>query len=256
MKGSAWLRNVAPFAWPRLTLVVLGVVVLLASISIAVGGPPPGEALILLAVGLAGGAAVTGSLPAGRGLAVLVVLVVAEYVLLGQLSEPWSSLSALIIPANGGGALLGQVLSEARAVRRRPVIVDTWVINGREEKSAELAEASATGELSRWDSRTGGRFVVGRNNGRFEAVGNAATGFIAHCTADYRDDAGWQLLGSLTRRDEKEIRMPSGPAFAPGGVVVDLDTVSQALHGFFHYRGPDPRLSWVSGEDVLDFRYG
>ena len=78
MKDTAWLRNLAPFAWPRITLVALVVAVLLVSLWIAVGGPPPGEAWILLAAGLVGGTAVTGFLPSVRGLAVLAVLIVAE----------------------------------------------------------------------------------------------------------------------------------------------------------------------------------
>ncbi len=256
MKGTAWLRNVAPFAGPRLILLALGIAVLLASIALAVGGAPPAEALILLAAGLVCGAVVTGWISGGRGVAVLAGLVVVQYILLGQAPEPWSSLSAIIIPANGGGMLLGQVISEARLARRRPVMVDAWVVNGQEQATTDQAKAAATGDLARWDSAADGGFVVARNAGRFEAVGSAATGFIVHCTADYhRDDGGWQLLGGLTRRDEKQIRIPSGPAFAPGSNVVDLDTVSLALHGFFHYRGPDPHLSWVSGEDVLEFRY-
>jgi hypothetical protein len=26
--------------------------------------------------------------------------------------------------------------------------------------------------------------------------------------------------------------------------------------GFYHHRGPDPELTWTSGEDVLDLRFG
>lgn len=256
LKDTAWLRNLAPFAWPRITLVALAVVVLLVSMSIAVGGPPPGQAWILLAAGLVGGTAATGFLPSGRGLAVLAVLVVAEYVLLGQAPEPWSSLSALLIPANGAGAILGQVVGEARAAKRRPAIVDAWVINGNEQKKTDQATASAIEDLAGWDSATTGRFVVGRNGGLFEAVGSAATGFIVHCTADYHDDGAWRVLGSLTSRDETELRMPFGPVRAPMGVVSDLQTTNRALLRFFHYRGPDPDLHWTSGEQVLDLKFG
>ena len=256
LKDTEWLRNLAPYAWPRLALVALAVVVLLFSISIAVEGPPPGEAILLLAAGLVGGTAVTGTLPSGRGLALLAVLVVAEYVLLGRAHEPWSSLSALIIPANGAGAVLGQVVSEARAARLQPVIVDAWVINGGEEKNTAQAKALAVADLARWDSEASGRFVVGRNEALFEALGSAATGFIVHCTANYRDDGEWRVLGAMLVGQETEIRTPSGLVHAPAGVVIDTQAASRALHGFFHYRGPDPRLPWVSGEDVLDLRFG
>lgn len=255
MKGSAWLRIVAPFAWPRLGLVTLGAVVLLGSISIAVGGPPPGEALVLLAAGLVCGAVVTGWISGARGVAVLAGLVLAQYILLGQAPEPWSSLSAIIIPANGGGMLLGQAVSEARAARRRPVIVDAWVVNGREQATTDRAKAAAAGDLAQWDSAADGGFVVARNAGRFEAVGSAATGFIVHCTPDHRSDGAWQVLGSMAEAQEAAVRIPSGPAYAPTGVVLDLPAAQQALQGFFHYRGPDPALSWVSGEDVLELRF-
>lgn len=45
LKETAWLRNLAPFAWPRIMLVVLAVLVLLVSISIAVGCQRSGEKL-------------------------------------------------------------------------------------------------------------------------------------------------------------------------------------------------------------------
>ncbi|GAA3665507.1 hypothetical protein GCM10023081_00430 [Arthrobacter ginkgonis] len=81
-------------------------------------------------------------------------------------------------------------------------------------------------------------------------------GFIVHCAAKLQEESDWRILGSVEGGDETEIRIPSGPAYAPSGVVVDLETAQAALQGFFHYRGPDPGLKWTSGEQVLDLKFG
>jgi hypothetical protein len=77
-----------------------------------------------------------------------------------------------------------------------------------------------------------------------------------HCSAKFQEESEWRILGAIEGGDETEIRIPSGPAFAPSGVVVDLETAMAALQGFFHYRGPDPRLKWTSGDQVLDLKFG
>ncbi|TFC92838.1 hypothetical protein [Cryobacterium sp. TMT4-31] len=82
-----------------------------------------------------------------------------------------------------------------------------------------------------------------RNDAVFEAIGDPATGFIVHCVANAQETNQWRILGSIEGTDETEIRIPSGRAYAPSGVVVDLEATKGALSGFFHYRGPDPELT-------------
>ena len=133
---------------------------------------------------------------------------------------------------------------------------DVWVFNGAEEQRTESAKAVSLAALSSWDSAMSGRYIVERHEGLFEAMGNPVTGFIVHCAANFQEESQWRVLGSIVGKDETEIRIPSGPAFAPSGVVVDLETAKAAWLGFFHYRAPDPGLTWTSGEQVLDLKFG
>jgi hypothetical protein len=87
-------------------------------------------------------------------------------------------------------------------------------------------------------------------------VGKPTTGFIVHCAAKSEDENEWRILGALGGGGETEIRILSGAAYAPSGVVVNLEAAKAALLGFFHYRGPDPALEWTSGGQVLDLKFG
>ncbi|CEA07904.1 hypothetical protein BN1051_01230 [Arthrobacter saudimassiliensis] len=256
MKNNRWLSVLMPYAWPRLLLVALGVVVLIAGVSVSLGGLPPAEFFLLLAGGLAGGTAVIAGLPASKGVLVLALLVIAEYILLLQMPEPWSALAAMVIPANAGGSLLGQVVQEGLRLRAHKVVTNTWLVNGHEETTTSVAKASALDGLDGWDSAASGRFTVQYNNALFEAVGNPGAGYIIHCTSDYSDDDSWRILGTDVDKAETVIRIPTGRAYAPTGVVHDQKSAQQALRGFFHYRGPDPALPWSDGPDVLDLRFG
>ncbi len=256
MQSSPWLRVFMGYAWPRFLLVAIAVIVLVATISATVGGPPPFELLVVLTVSLLIGAIVMGSFPAGRATIVLAIIVGLQFLLMGQMSEPWSSSSSVLIPGNAGGAIVGDVVRRGIAASRRKVSTDVWVVNDVSEPRTDLARRGSSEALLSWDSGVSGGFSVARDNARFYAVGNSVSGFIVHCAADSRDDKEWRVLGSICGTGETEIRIPSGPAYAPSGVVVDLETVEAALRGFFHYRGPDPGLSWTSGDEVLDLRFG
>lgn len=87
-------------------------------------------------------------------------------------------------------------------------------------------------------------------------MGNPVTGIIVHRAADLPDESQWRVLGSILGNAETEIRFPSCLRIAPSGAVVDSETAKAALLGFFHYRGPDPELTWTSGEQVLDLKSG
>jgi hypothetical protein len=185
---------------------------------------------------------------------VFLALVIVEGVLLSQFPLPWSGLWMLLIPANAIGVMAGDAVRIAIA-ESKPAPKDVWIINGAEEKLKDRAQSMALEALASWDSAKSGRFYVERNEGLFEAVGNPATGFIVHCSASFRDTDEWQILGSMDQ-SESVIQLSSGPAHAPSGVVTDLENTGIALRGFFHYRGPDPKLPWTSGEDVMDLRFG
>lgn len=150
------------------------------------------------------------------------------------------------MPANAIGIMVGNIVRLGLSDNSRRVLRNVWVINGAEELQTERAEATSLAALSSWDSAKAGRFFVERNEALFEAMGSPVTGFIVHCTANFRDESEWLVLGLVDMKDETEIRLPSGPAHVPSGLVVDLETAGMALLGFFHHRGPDPELTWTS----------
>jgi hypothetical protein len=151
--------------------------------------------------------------------------------------------------------MVGNIVRLALSDSSRGVLRDVWVINGAEDLQTDSAKATSLAALSSWDSAEAGRFFVERNAALFEAMGSPETGFIVHCTANFQDESEWRVLGAISE-EETQIRLPSGPAHVPSGLVVDLETAGRALFGFFHHRGPDPELTWTSGEDVLDLRFG
>lgn len=160
MQSSPWLREFMGYAWPRLLLVGIALIVLLVTISVMVEGPPPFEVLVVLAAGLLGGTIVMSSVPATKATIVLAVLVVLEFLLIGQIPEPWSSSSTVLIPANAGGAIVGDVVRRGIAASRRKVSRDVWIINGVENPRTDSAKASSLAALSSWDSAKSGGFFV------------------------------------------------------------------------------------------------
>lgn len=214
------------------------------------------EIVALIVLGLAGGGSVRALVRENLVAVVFIVLVVGECALLSQFPEPWSSLWPVLIPANAIGVMVGNIVRQGLLESRPKVSSDVWVINGAEERRTESAKTVSLAALSSWDSAKSGRFFVKRVDGLFEAMGNPVTGFIVHCAANFQEESEWRVLGSIDGKEETEIRIPSGPAYAPSGVVVDLETARAALRGFFHYRGPDPELTWTSGEQVLDLKFG
>jgi hypothetical protein len=212
--------------------------------------------LVLIILGLAGGCLVRALARENLVAVLFVILVVGECALLSQSPAPWSRLWPVLIPANAIGVMMGNLMRLGLLESNRRVLRDVWVINGVEYPQTESARATSLAILSVWDSAKSGRFFIERNEGLFEAVGNPATGFLVHCAANFQEESYWRLLGLIDGKEATEIRIPSGPAFAPSGVVVDLEAAKAALLGFFHFRGPDPELSWTSGDAVLDLRLG
>jgi hypothetical protein len=212
------------------------------------------EILTIMIIGIVGGGLIRTFIREDRVTYAFLALVVAEGIALFQLPLPWSGLWMLLIPANAIGVMAGGAIRDGIA-DAKPRPKDVWIVNGTEEKLKERAQRMALEALASWDSAKSGRFFVERNDGLFEAVGNPTTGFIVHCSASFRDNDEWQVLGSIDQ-SEAAIQLSSGPAHAPAGVVTDLETTGMALRGFFHYRGPDPKLTWSSGEDVMDLRFG
>ena len=182
-----------------------------------------------------------------------VILVVAEAVILQQCPKPWSGLWPLLIPGNGMGVMVGIAVRQA-LLASRPKPRDAWVVNGIEDPRSDSAKAKALDALSSWDAGDSGAFPVQRNDAEFTAVGNPETGFIVHCTTNSRDEREWRMLGA-DDADVVEIRLLSGPAYAPKGVLSEVAATRKALLGFFHHRGPDPELPWSVGEDVRTFRF-
>lgn len=219
----------------------------------ALGGSYGAEVFTILTIGLIGGGLIRVFLPEKIVTGIFLALVVVEGIILSQLPLPWSGLWMVLIPANAIGVMVGGAIrSGISDIKPRPK--DVWIINGAEEKLKDRAQKIALEAFASWDSAKSGRFFVERNEGLFEAVGNPATGFIVHCSASFRSNDEWKILGSIDQ-SETVVQLSSGPAHAPAGVVIDLETASTALRGFFHYRGPDPKLTWHSGEEVMDLRF-
>ncbi|MHA7263955.1 hypothetical protein ACX80W_12215 [Arthrobacter sp. TMN-37] len=255
-QGSMSLGRFVRGTWTLLVTALVFAVAIFFSVFSLSNGSHGLEIAALLVLGLVGGGLARGLFRENLVMAVFIVLIVGECALFSQLSGPWSSLWPVLIPANAIGVMVGNVVRLGYLESRPRALRDVWVVNGVEEPRTDSAKAVSTAVLSAWDSAHAGRFYVERNEGLFEAMGSAATGFIVHCAAKSQEESAWQILGSLGGRGETEIRIPSGPAFAPSGVVVDLETAKEALLGFFHHRGPDPGLEWTSGEEVLDLKFG
>ena len=256
IQSPSHLRSFVKYAGIPLGIASFFSVTLFVTVFLSTDGAYGPEAVVLILSGLLGGSLIRGLVRENRVTVILFLLVVAECAVLTQLLPfPWSGLWAVLIPANAIGVMVGSVTRQGILISK-PTPADVWLVNGSESSRTESARADGLNALTSWDSAGAGRFFVQRNDGLFEAVGNPATGFIVHCTSSFRDNSRWKVLGSAAERDETEIRIPSGPAYAPSGFVVDLETASMALRGFFHHRGPDPGLPWVSGEDVLDLRFG
>jgi hypothetical protein len=256
MQSSSSLIRFVRGTWTLLAMALVFAIGSFFSVFSLNNGSNGVEIVTLVVLGLAGGGLVRGLVRENLVAVVFIVLVVGECALLSQFSEPWSNLWPVLIPANAIGVMVGNVVRQGLLESRPRVLRDLWVINGVEDPRTESAKAVSLAALSSWDSAKSGRFFVERNEGLFEAMGNPATGFIVHCAAKFQEESEWRILGSIEGRDETEIRIPSGPAYAPSGVVVDLETAKAALLGFFHYRGPDPGLKWTSGEQVLDLKFG
>lgn len=212
----------------------------------------PKFATVLIA-GILGGSLVRGLARENRVAIVLVLLVIAETILLKQGPQPWPGLWPLLVPGNAIGVLVGAAIRTG--VRQsRPKPRDVWVVNGIEDPRSDSAKAKALDALSSWDAGDSGAFRVQRNDAEFTAVGSSKTGFIVHSSTNSRDEGEWRMLGA-DDADDVEIRLLSGPAYAPRGVLSNLETTRKALLGFFHHRGPDPELPWTSGEDVRTYRF-
>lgn len=243
-------------AWSLLALALVFAIGVFFAVFSLNSGSNAVEIVALIILGLAGGGTVRALVRENLVAVVFIVMVVGECALLSQLSEPWSSLWPVLIPANAIGVMVGNVVRQGLLENRQRVLRDVWIINGAEEQRTDTAKTKSLATLSAWDSAKSGRFVVERNDGLFQAMGNPVTGFIVHCVANSQEEGEWRMLGSVKGKDVTQIRIPSGPAYAPSGVVVDLETAKAALLGFFHYRGPDPELTWTSGEQVLDLKFG
>ena len=213
------------------------------------------EIFVVVIAGLVGGGLVRRFVRDRNVLLVFIALVVVESAFLSQLPRPWSGLWLVLIPATALGLMAGEAVRQAiRAAK--PKRRNAWMINGAEEPRTDRAKTKSLAALTSWNSAESGKFFVERNDALFEAMGNPATGFIVHCVANCQDTSQWRVLGSIEGKDETEIRIPSGLAYAPSGVVVDLQTAQRALSGFLHHRGPDPELTWTSGGQVLDLKFG
>ena len=213
------------------------------------------EIFVVLIAGLVGGGMVRSFVRDRNMMLVFIVLVVVESVFLSQLPRPWSGLWLVLVLANALGVMVGDIARQGiRAAK--PKLPDVWMINGVEEPRTDRAKAKSLASLASWNGAESGKFFVERNDALFEAIGDPATGFIVHCVANAQETNQWRILGSIEGTDETKIRIPSGPAYAPSGVVVDLEAAKGALSGFFHYRGPDPELTWTSAGQVLDLKFG
>lgn len=213
------------------------------------------EIFVVVIAGLVGGGMVRSLVRDRHVMLVFIVLAVVESVFLSQFPRPWSGLWLVLVLANALGLMVGDIVREGiRAAKpKRP---DVWMINGSEEPQTDTAKTKSLAALASWNSAESGMFFVERNDASFEAMGDPTTGFIVHCVANDQVTNRWRILGSIAGTKETEIRIPSGPAYAPSGVVVDLEAAKGALSGFFHYRGPDPELTWASGGQVLDLKFG
>ena len=256
MQSSSSLFRFVRGTWTLLTMALAFAIGIFFAVFSLNSGSNGVEIAALIVLGLAGGGSVRALVRENLVAVVFIVLVVAECALLSQFPEPWSRLWPVLIPANAIGVMVGNIVRQGLLESRPKVLRDVWVINGAEEQRTESAKTVSLAALSSWDSAKSGRFFVERNDGLFEAMGNSVTGFIVHCAANFQEEGEWRMLGSIEGKEETEIRIPSGPAFAPSGVVVDLETAKAALLGFLHYRGPDPELTWTSGEQVLDLKFG
>lgn len=251
MQGSSW-SQLAKASWPLLAFVVVGLSLLIIALY---GFPPPIEAIVLLVIALAGGTAVRVFLHDKWVAVALVALVVAEYMVLFQIQGPWLYGSLTLWPSTLSGLIVGDFIRNGIELSKKKVVRDVWVVNGVEKPQTKDAIQSSVNALSSWDSSKSGRFFVERNESLFEAVGSSNSGFIVHCTTRVEEESEWRILGSLEGREESKIPVSYGSAHAPAGIVSNTEEAITALRGYFHHRGPDPKLNWTTSPEVFDFRF-
>lgn len=254
-KSSSRVKDAVLEALAMLGIALLAGVVIFWSVNSELDGSYGMETATVLIAGILGGCLIRSFVHESKVTYVFAVLVIIEAILLNQAPLPWSGLWLLLIPGNAIGLMAGAGVQRV-VVTSKPQPLDVWVVNGEETPRTDTAKAKSLAALTSWDAGDTGRFYVQRNHGVFEAVGNPAAGFIVHCTPNSEEEAEWRLLGNDNGEEVIEIRLLSGPAYAPKGVLTDLESTHEALLGFFHYRGPDPRLPWTSGEDVRTYRFG
>ena len=255
-QSPSYLRSFVKQAGIPLGIALSFSVALFITVFLGTDGAYALEAVVLIFTGLLGAGLIRVLVRENLVTVILFLVAIVECVVLAQLfPAPWSGLWAVLVPANAIGVMVGSVSRQAVLISE-PTPADVWLVNGSENPRTTSARADGLNTLASWDSADTGRFRVQRNDAVFEAVGNAATGFIVHCTSSSRDTSQWRVLEATMGEEETEFRLPSGPAYAPGRFVVDFETASAALRGFFHHRGPKPGLPWVTGEDVLEIRFG
>lgn len=106
------LRLLMMGLWPLLGMVLVFAAALFFSAFTMVGNSYGAEIATLLILGLLGGGLARAVVRENLVSAAFVVLVVAECALLSQLSEPWSRLWPVLIPANATGVMAGNVFRE------------------------------------------------------------------------------------------------------------------------------------------------
>ncbi|MBP3044734.1 hypothetical protein KKR91_01910 [Arthrobacter jiangjiafuii] len=253
MKGSLRIKPAAQEALAMLGVAAISGAVIFWVIYSELDGSHGIEIAALMLAGILGGGLIRGFVREKRVTLVFVILVAAEVVLLSQAPQPWSGMWLLLVPSNGMGLMVGTA-AHRLILASKPKPRDVWNLNGVEIPSTAIAKEKSVSALYSWDEGDSGRFYVQRNGGVFEAVGNPVTGFIVHCTPNSEDEGEWRILGA-DDANVVEIRLLSGPAYAPKGILTDLEGTRKALLGFFHHRGPDPELPWTSGEDVRTYRF-
>lgn len=241
--------------WPLLSFALLGAIGIFWSVSSELEGRFTAEIIMMILAGALSGSLIRLFIREKRVGYVFVLVVATESILLAMGPPPWSGLWVVLIPTSAMGLMIGNAIRIGMATTRPKPRKNIWTVNGVEEQNAAVAESKVMDQLTAWNSEASGVFVVAYGNSQFEAAGNSKAGFIVHCTNNIQIEENWRVLGDIGSAGEIELPLHFGQALIPAGMITDMQTVRQALGGFFRHLGPAPDLEWTSGGETTDLRF-
>ncbi|MBP3044738.1 hypothetical protein KKR91_01890 [Arthrobacter jiangjiafuii] len=119
MHSLSQRRNFVRYAAIPLGIAIVFSVALFFTVFLSAEGASGGETVVLILAGLLGGSLLRGLVRENLVTVLLLLLVIAECALVSRLlPAPWSGLSAVLIPANAIGVMIGSVTRQGLRISK------------------------------------------------------------------------------------------------------------------------------------------